>query len=155
MKYFKGLQKRGGPDDRVRWALMATYDIPCEDGELYLRRLRIVQTPLFGVYLHELHKSDAGRQLHDHPYSFVSIILKGGYRELVPIHQVPGFRVNMLRHWKRWSVHYMPAEHRHRIDSLDKKPTWSLLLVGRRKRVWGFYTSQGWIPWYENTRTTA
>lgn len=155
MRFFKGIRRRG-EDGRERWALMASYDIPCEQSSdgLYLRRLRIIATPWFGVFLHELRGADADRDLHDHPFSFISIILKGGYRELVPIRQEPVFRINMYRHWGRWSVHTMKATDRHRIVSLDQNPTWTLLLVGRRKRTWGFHTSQGFVPWDEYKERT-
>lgn len=147
MRYFKGFQKKG-KDDRVRWALFASFDIPCNDG-LYLRRLRIVQTPLFGVYLHEMHAPDSDRDFHDHPFNFVSLVLKGGYRELLQDSRTDPHAAQGVRtvEYGRWSVHRMRTTQGHRIIALKDNPTYTLVLVGRRLQNWGFWTRAGWIQW--------
>ena len=145
MRYFKGLQKKG-MDGRTNWALMASFDIPCQD-RLYLRRLRIIQTPWFAVYLHEMHGPDADRDLHDHPFDFYSIILKGGYVENWLAKQ-QGFGLpTHTRVWPRWSGHLMRKTEGHRIRALHETPTYTLVLVGSRTREWGFWTRAGWVPW--------
>lgn len=148
MRYYKGLQKKGF-DGRTNWALMASFDIPCE-GRLYLRRLRIIQTPWFAVYLHEMHGPDADRDRHDHPFDFFSIILKGGYREQVQTtpDDFSDTRAHLqFMEWPRWSGHFMRKTWAHRIEKLYETPTYTLVLVGRRTREWGFWTNQGWIKW--------
>lgn len=52
------------------------------DGRTFLRR-RGVDARLFGVLLHRIDAPDPGLDLHDHPWPFVSIVLRGGYTELV------------------------------------------------------------------------
>lgn len=37
--------------------------------------------PWIALRVHHIRSSDAGRDFHDHPWSFVSLILRGGYRE--------------------------------------------------------------------------
>ncbi len=49
-----------------RWAIWARMTIPCKDGLLYLTRLRVVATPWFGVYVHDIHEDDGDRDPHDH-----------------------------------------------------------------------------------------
>lgn len=136
-----------------RWAFMARMTIPCENGLKYLTRLRIIQTPWFGVYLHNLYEPDADRDMHDHPWEFISIILRGGYTEIVnPIpHVMDTPAYNFKRRWNRWSWHKMSTDKAHRILSVDDG-TISLILVGRRKRSWGFYTPEGWVDWREYER---
>lgn len=144
MRYFNGPSKLGA-DGRVHWALMSSFDIPCKSG-LYLRRLRIVQTPLFGVYLHEMHAPDDDRDLHDHPFNFWSLILKGGYRERWS--RFPSVtHFHQTRSWKRWSFHKVEILEGHSISVLFEVPTYTLVFVGRRQADWGFYTKSGWIPW--------
>lgn len=126
----------------TRWALMQIFDIPAhDDNNTYLRRYRVIQTPLCALYLHKIMRPDADRELHDHPWAFIPLILRGGYIE----EREGGQRVS--RDWL--SVRYMRATTRHRIVRLSRVPTWTLCLVGRRKRNWGFYTPTGWVPWQQ------
>lgn len=119
---------------------MERFDINDAEGNLYLRRWRLIQTPLFGVYLHKIMQPDADRDLHDHPWNFISIVLSGGYSE-----QVEGGFVKR----KLFSIARRTAATAHRIARLFKVPTWTLVLVGRRKKSWGFYTPSGFKDWRE------
>lgn len=134
--------QRNSPD----WALLELFKVPNYDvpGEDYLWRLRILQTPLFGIYLHKLCGPDPRDTLHDHPWSFVSFILKGGYVENIPCgcnfehcdyYSVPRhiYRMNV----KRYNNSY------HWISELNRTPTWTLVFVGRRRRVWGYLDRDG------------
>jgi len=56
-------------------------DIWCKAG-LYLRRLYLAWTPRGHASVHWLHKPDSADH-HDHPASFLSIVLRGGYVEEV------------------------------------------------------------------------
>lgn len=120
----------------VRWAFMETFRVPSFDDPKvdYLCRLRIVQTPWFGLYLHRIGTPDSRPTLHDHPWNFVSIVLRGGYRERRAYDGVD--------HHIRW-VNIKRAEGLHWIDSLDRNPTWTLVLVGRRRREWGYVDADG------------
>ena len=132
-------------DGRLRWALMTKFVIPDWDDPSmpYLVRWRIVQTPWAAVYLHKIILDDVGRPLHDHPWSFVSIILKGAYAEEYKAHAEAR---TILRAWGRWSVHRMTTKAFHGITAVDT-PTWTLVLAGPRRQVWGFLTDEGWKPW--------
>ena len=66
----------------TRWAFFDGLNIGAE-GDPYLDRLRIIQTPWFGVYLHHIHRPDSDPDPHDHPWAFASLVLTGSYRELV------------------------------------------------------------------------
>lgn len=118
------------------------------DGQwsLYLRRFYILKVFGYAVFLHIIFRSDEDRFLHDHPWNFWSLILKNGYDEELFV--TPGFtdsptyrrpiRVgNLVRH---------KAEDAHRLHLLDGQPTWSLFIHGQRRRIWGFHTDSGWLP---------
>lgn len=108
-------------------------------GRLYLRRLHIVQTPWFAVMLHWIVSADPQRDLHDHPVSFLSIPLCGGYVEETP----RGERV--VCGW-RWNVKRATGIHRIMIV---KPNTLTLVICGPVVRQWGFHTERGFIPWRE------
>lgn len=127
-----------------KWALMQRMTIPCEDGTEYLTRLRIVQTPWFGVMMHDLLGPDK-EDLHDHPWSFVSFILRGSYTERVD--RSPGYagKTRYVRTWNRWSWHKMDANWAHRIERISPG-TRSIIFTGKRKRDWGFWVPAGFGP---------
>lgn len=134
-----------------RWALNSKMLIPCDDGEPYLFRRRLIQTPWFGVYLHDIYREDRDYDPHDHPWSFVSIILRGSYTER--LHVMPHVDLDAWYEitWKRWSWHTMDRATAHRIIEADPKLK-TLVIVGRRRsRDWGFYTKPwgGWVHWQE------
>lgn len=122
-----------------RWAFLVREDIPdqADPARVYLRRWRLLQTPWFGIYLHAIYAPDADRHMHDHPWSFVSVLLRGGYAEQRP------HRGIQLR--RAGSIAFRTAEVFHRIVTLSRTPTWTLVLTGRRRRAWGFLTPHGWV----------
>src|ERR1700728_4812444 len=86
----------------ARWAFMEGLDVGT-DGDPYLDRLRLVQTPWFGVYLHHIHRADRERDPHDHPWWFASLVLAGSYEEDVwPDKAAPGQWLTRER--GRWSL---------------------------------------------------
>ena len=50
-------------------------------GDPYLARRRIIQTPWFGIYVHQIYREDQDRDPHDHPWAFLTLILWRGYTE--------------------------------------------------------------------------
>ena len=124
-----------GPTDQLasdrspNWAFWERFEVPDYDRpeRNYLTRLRIVQTPFFGIYLHKFDGPDPRPTLHDHPWPFVSFILKGSYREQRPARL----------HHRKW-VNVMRTGDVHYIYSIVNGPVWSLMFVGRRRRKWGY-----------------
>ena len=126
----------------TRWALLRMFEVPdaTEPDRVYLRRLRIVQTPWFGLYLHWIFLPDRDRDPHDHPWPFVSWVLRGGYTETT--WTTP---VDLQQHVRnRWSAHRISTRVAHSIDQLQPR-TVTLVAVGRRCRDWGFWTPTGWV----------
>jgi hypothetical protein len=137
-----------------RWQVCTRYDIPdrADPTVTYLTRWRIVQTPWFGIYLHRIHLPDSDAHPHDHPWPFVSVVLKGGYDEDLVVGTVP-LRDRRYPQFTRASRGFLSIARRratdmHRIYRLYRRPTWTLVLVGRRCRTWGFHTPRhGWVRW--------
>lgn len=108
----------------------------------YITRLHLVKTPWFAVCLHWLNKPDPDPFLHDHPVSFLSIVLRGGYTELRSYTGEP-YHIRVVRRLNRVSAS-LPDKHRI-IEVLPN--TMTLVFMGPKVREWGFHTPQGWVYW--------
>lgn len=103
----------------------------------YLTRYTIFECKYFQLCLHVFHRSD-GEDMHDHPWRFVSLLLWRGYIEQTPEgkkRKYPGM------------ILFRNAEHRHRVVLLNGKKAVTLVVMGKRKREWGFFTKTGFINW--------
>lgn len=140
-----------------KWAFWQRFMIPCLNGEDYLFRLRIFDTPWLGVYLHDIFEPDGDRDPHNHPWPFISIVLRGGYVEVV--HEEPEQEMSgvspanpIMKVHKRFSVHRMGGDNAHRI--IKAQPGLKTLIIrGRRlPKGWGFFTREGYVPWQDYGR---
>lgn len=120
--------------------------IPCDGGLEYLIRYRLVETPWFGVYLHDIKEPDHDYDPHDHPWRFASWIVWGGYTESIYPHPVNYRDLHYERNRKRWGWHRMGTVAAHRITAIQPH-TWSLIIRGKRREGWGFHTRDGYVPW--------
>lgn len=99
------------------------------------------------VYLHKILRSDDDRALHDHPWWFISFLLKGSYTEQTPQGAVRRDSP---------SVAFRPLSTRHRVWLPEGFHAWTLVITGPDVRGWGFWCpdiDQGthvgdhWVPW--------
>lgn len=108
----------------------------------YMVRYRVIDTPWFGVYLHHILRSDRERHLHDHPFSFVSVMLWGRYGEVRFSGSYLDGEQKIIER-RAPSICFRSARHAHRL--LLTKPCWTLVFRGPRRRQWGFWTDDGWV----------
>lgn len=119
--------------------------------KLYLERWFIIpRNTYFNIYIHVFHTSDGDRELHDHPWNNMSIIIENGYIEerftpsgfLCMCYSTPG------------EVIFRKAEEAHRIAGILKigepgnSTVKTLFFTGRNRREWGFHCKEGWVPWH-------
>lgn len=138
-----------------RWAVWKKMVLRRSDGVAYMTRWRLVQTPFFAVYVHRFDAPDPGVDLHDHPWPFATLVVRGGYVE-----EVADVRCASIpecweeKVWRDRSVHTVGLQHAHRITSLLRLPTWTVVVRGRSRREWGFYEPTGWVAStpYSNAR---
>jgi hypothetical protein len=119
---------------RKPWQFMSKFVITDAAGDPYLIRWRLIDTPFGGIFLHKFLRGDSDPYVHDHPWSFVSFVLRGGYTEIK--------RDNLTRELKRRHIRRINIKRRddaHYVETLDRVPSWSLVLHGCRRRTWGFY----------------
>lgn len=129
------------------------------DGRVYLDRwgAQIIGDRL-GIYLHKMSAPDPGIDLHDHPWTFITIPLWGGYTEERALcREAPGMAKiadrfpdtctrGVVEH-RRWlRPRMMRLDECHRITALDRPTVWTLVLRGPRRRKWGFYGPWGYLP---------
>ena len=98
----------------------------------------------FNVFLHKFHKGDPGN-VHDHPWSYATLILAGGYWEYTP-----NFKNNKMisetKHW-RGPGHFRvckPTSY-HRIELKPGVTPWTLFMPGPQRQEWGFLVDNKWI----------
>lgn len=115
---------------------------------IYLRRWTLATTRWFSVYLHHFVGDDWSLDLHDHPKRFISIGLKGAYREETKRPDSFSMATQVREYRAPW-VRTFPAQHIHRITLVNGQPCWTLVIVLRAVRPWGFWHLGQWIPWRE------
>lgn len=121
-----------------RWGLNSRFIIGQQNNPM-LKRWRLLQTPLFGLYIHFIYREDFDQVPHDHPWRFWSFVIRGGYTEsLWPDARVPHAVQNTI---KRGRLRYFPLGAAHRITFVKPK-TITLVLVGPKCRTWGFWDGQ-------------
>lgn len=133
-----------------------------DDGRIYLDRWGIEHHRLGGIFLHRMDAPDPGRDLHDHPWWFVSLIVAGGYVEeradtrdavryaSVAVEYPDAFDTVRRGHRvvrRPWSLRVMHPDECHTITGLLGRRSWSLIVHGPKRRNWGFYLADGWMPW--------
>lgn len=123
--------------------LLAREEINGNACPTYMYRWRLCNVYLFKVYLHHFVANDWTRDLHDHPKRFISIGLKGRY-----IEETPRGDQLFVAPWLRT----FPATHIHRIRATN---CWTVVIVFRPVREWGFWNDGKWIQWEQYVDTAA
>lgn len=107
------------------------------------------------VYLHHFVGDDWSLDLHDHPKRFVSIGLKGSYREGTPTDPASDDVAALFTGvtWQTYRAPWLrtfPARHIHRIELLeDRLACWTLVIVLKSVRRWGFWHDGRFVGWRE------
>lgn len=123
-------------EGRPRWGALQTFLIG-QPGNPMMKRLRLIQTPWFGIYLHFIYREDLDPIPHDHPWTFWRVVLWGSYSENHWLH--PDSDASMTgRVIERWRPSVFPTTEAHWITAVQPG-TVSLVVVGRKQRVWGFW----------------
>lgn len=109
--------------------------------EAYLIRYTPFTCKWFSIKLHRILLSDYSCH-HDHPWAFLTLILKGGYVEHTP----KGSKL-----YGAGSILYRPATYVHSLEIFQ--PATTLVVTFKKVRLWGFITKNGWVAWYKYQST--
>jgi hypothetical protein len=89
----------------------------------------------FNIFLHNFHKGDPD-DLHDHPWPYFTIILKGGYWEHLETGE---------RKWRSPGQGRIAGSRSlHRIELEPGVDCWTLFIPGPQLREWGFIDKGEW-----------
>lgn len=118
------------------------------------------------IYLHHILRSDHDRALHNHPWTFRSIILKGGYREFTTVKTVcdnakaakpnpqkwdfarwPVDRETVYANFRAGQYLKRPALWKHRLELLAGRTAWTLVFIGPKTNEWGFFPNGKFCFW--------
>ncbi len=94
-----------------------------------------VETKLGALRLHHWLAPDDARAFHDHPWSFFTWVIKGGYTDTSP---------NRADHLASGSWRFRHAHHRHTVCP-DPAGAWTLLVTGPPIRKWGFWVGDRFV----------
>jgi hypothetical protein len=108
------------------------------DGCPLFHRWTLVRLGTRKVMLHHFLPNGLERDEHDHPWGFLTLVLRGAYLDMG----------STGREWLAAPcVRWRRAEHRHRTMT-DARGAWTLVLVpGGKGREWGFWREGRWMPW--------
>ena len=103
----------------------------------------------FNIFIHKFLKSDPD-DLHDHPWPYATIILKGGYYEWTPVYDKNGRKITEVSRWcGPGSFRVCSANSFHRIELDPDVTCWTLFMPGPQRREWGFMVKDTWVQWQE------
>lgn len=94
----------------------------------YLRRW-VLDFGSFALRVHRWEASDDTRAFHDHPWWFLTCVLRGSYVDVSPQGR------DLLR---AGSIRFRPADHKHTVE-IQTPGTWTVLVTGPAVRRWGFW----------------
>lgn len=120
-----------------------------QSNEPYLERyylfLKKRQYFPFNIFLHKFIKGDPD-DVHDHPWPYATLILKGGYYEWIPEFDSQGNKTGEVKYW-RGPGHFRLSRSTsyHRIELKDAVTAWTLFMPGPHRREWGFLVNNKWI----------
>jgi hypothetical protein len=132
------------------WIIGAATPVP------YMRRWFLIPKNRFlNIYIHHFQRSDDTFELHDHPWANMSVVLKGGYVEVMPMRGTDpkdrDWHYRISRTDGDVVVRWASAPHRVEALRWDNpgygSDAWTLFITGPHVREWGFWTKAGWKHW--------
>lgn len=111
----------------LRW-LLPYKDIGwAEIGEEFTR-FTVIKSRWGNIYLHRLKAETPHPECHDHPWSFITLLIAGGYDEL---------HNGKWQHRSPGNVLYRPANWSHNV--VTSGISWSVVATAAKTRDWGFH----------------
>lgn len=96
----------------------------------------IAETPWASLRVHHWVGPDDDRAFHDHPWWFLTLVVRGGYVDRSPGEAM--FSPHRTEHLRAPALRFRPALHRHTVVP-DEGGAWTVLLTGPVARPWGFW----------------
>lgn len=156
----------------IRRALRTPYrHLRHADGRPYMDRYWLFRIgggeyPWFGARVHHILSSDNDLAMHDHPWPFVSIILRGGYREVRLACDFPrernwytnvGDRATLVtsHDYTAGAVLFRRASTWHLLHLAPGQEAVTLFITLPKLQSWGFLWRSRKVDWREFDRLTG
>ncbi len=100
------------------------------------------------IRIHEIKRSDDARSFHDHPWPYLTVILKGGYFEITPLYDRSGLYLGEKSvYFGPGSILFRRAKTQHRLEIHDPdlhsiheiQATTTLFITFKKSQSWGFF----------------
>lgn len=102
----------------------------------YMRRFWLLRLGPLQMRLHHILAEDPARDQHDHPWPFVSVILRGWYLER---------RGDRFTRREAGQAYRMKRGQFHRIVQVADGGAWTLFITWGARRGWGFKRTDGTV----------
>lgn len=115
----------------------------------------LIQRFGIAVRIHHIKRSDDDRAFHDHPWWYVTLILRGGYTEVKPVYSSGIYNGTRYDWCGEGTVLFRRARSWHRLEIPPFSSAWTLFITGPKSNSWGFLAEPNHkIYWrdYLNTR---
>lgn len=116
-------------------------EIRSKTGELHFERFAIIETSLFAVYIHRIHKEDKDRHLHSHPWNFFTVTLKGSYVERFLGLDLFGESQEDVRVKRPGSIAFGDRYFYHKIDRIVNGPVTTFFVTWGRPHSWFYFVT--------------
>jgi hypothetical protein len=107
---------------------------------------RLIQMCGIAARIHEILRSDLGREPHDHPWWYLTVILKVGYWE--ERYDAAGKLVSTKWHGPG-SVLFRRANSWHKLIVPEGQVATTLFITGSKSQSWGFNVEGKKVPYHE------
>lgn len=113
----------------------------------YLIRYFVFRSKYLTIYIHRFLRSDLD-DLHDHPWSFMTYIIEGSYKEHT-FYGVNERSINKNRLVFKNNKDFHRVEVNENLPIEDKeKGCLTLFVCGPKTKEWGFLDKGKWTPWW-------
>lgn len=101
--------------------------------------------------VHEILRDDNADAHHDHPWSYLTVILKEGYVEVKPVFYNGIYNGERATFVPPGSVLFRRAEDWHRLEVMSpSRPAVTLFITFRYRQKWGFLTTPNAKTYYRD-----
>lgn len=114
------------------WELIGPTECPI------MWRRTLISGKLGKLLVHRFMPNASDKDCHDHPRSFVTLVLRGGYDDVQPDGTVD--------HVYAPAIRYRRAEHAH-ITKVGPDGALTVVVMGPLRRAWGFFREGRWFDW--------
>lgn len=105
--------------------------------------------------VHEILRGDTGDFYHDHPASFISLILRKGYLERRPVFNHGMYSHDVTQWFGPGRVLYRRFSDWHRIEFIGPEPVYTLVLWFPWRQKWGYLTQPRFKQYYRDVHRAA